>query len=416
MKIKITKINDILMMILFVLQLGFHTPTGFDEQLSLICSILITIILCIGNWKEGKIKFSGEARRYLMWYSFFFALCLSTLFLCVNCDKVMLKRMLFETFIPVVLCLFSICAYMNREDKRGVDLLKNIVYAEVFVAIRAILYTPILQYINTMNTRLYGSDLGISYNNFSTSLTLVFGIALYLIFYEKSKIRIAATFIFLNILFSGSRKALIVSTLFFLLMFFLTSDRKDLLKKAKKIFIIMAWLAIISIYIFTNDFMYSLIGTKLQNVILAFGLNKSLGLHDSSIEARNILRETAWNIFLQHPILGVGYYGFKDYNYWGYYAHNNYLEILADLGMIGFVVYYSYYCHCLFLAFKMKLKNKWITNSIRPDILLSVFVICFVILEYGQVTYFRMFALVPFMVVCLASYHINLDEVKQRGK
>ncbi|WP_415980149.1 O-antigen ligase family protein [Faecalicoccus pleomorphus] len=402
---------DVLLIVLFVLQMGFHTPTGVDEELSLGGSIFITLLLCAGDLKYGKIRLNREAKHYCIWYTLFFVLCLSTLFFGVTCNKTMLKRMLFETFIPSILCLMSICAYLKRAESGGIGLLQNIVYAEVFVAIRAIIYTPIPQLIREMNTMLYGSNLGVNYNNFTTSLTLTFCIGLYLAFYAKSRIRGALIFIFCNILFSGSRKAIIVSILCFMMMYYLTSERKHVQEKIKKIAIILVAISAIVFLVFTNEFMYDLIGSKLLAVINSIGTSNIQQSLDASVRGRAMLRETAWETFLQHPLYGVGYYSFMYFNSLGYYAHNNYLEILADLGIIGFAIYYCYYCYCILMAFKMRKRNKSIEYSVRPDILLFVFILGVLILEYGQVTYFRMFMLVPFMTVILGSYHIYSEEV-----
>lgn len=408
--------NDALLIILFVLQMGFHTPTGLDEKLSLLGSAFIALILCAGDLKKVEIRFNKEAKLYLVWYTLFFMVCLSTLFFGIRCNETMLKRMLFETFIPTILCLVSICAYLKYDNTNGVRVLENIVYAEVLVAIRAIIYTPIPQFISEMNTMLYGSKLGINYNNFTTSLTLTFCIGLYLMFYAKSKIRGALVFIFFNIMFSGSRKAIIVSILCFIMMYYLTSDRKHFLEKIKKLAIIVAVLAAVVLLIFTNDFMYGLIGNKLLAVINSLGANSVQQSLDASVRGRAMLRETAWETFLQHPIYGVGYYSFMYFNSLGYYAHNNYLEILADLGVIGFAIYYCYYCHYILMAFKIRRKNKWIAESIRPDILVIVFIVSVLILEYGQVTYFRMFMLTPFMTVSVVSYHMYLEEIRQKER
>lgn len=405
---------DLLLIILFVLQIGFHTPKAIDEKLSLGGSIFITLLLCAGDLKHGKIRLNKEARRYLIWYTLFFVICVSTLFLGITCNKNMLQRMLFETFIPSVLCLVSICVYLKSAESGGVGLLENVVYAEVFVAIRAIIYTPIPQFIREMNTMLYGSKLGVNYNNFTTSLTLTFCIGLYLMLYAKSQIRGVLLFIFCNILFSGSRKAIIVSILCFILMYYLKSDRKCIQEKIKKALTIIAVVAIVIFVVLTNEFMYNLIGRKLLAVINSIGASSVKESFDASVRGRAMLRETAWETFLEHPLYGVGYYSFMYFNSLGYYAHNNYLEILADLGVIGFTIYYCYYFHCIMMALKMRKYNVNIKDSIRPDILLFVFTLGVLILEYGQVTYFRMFMLVPFMTVIFGSYNINLKEIRKR--
>lgn len=48
-------------------------------------------------------------------------------------------------------------------------------------------------------------------------------------------------------------------------------------------------------------------------------------------------------IFLQSPICGVGLDNFKAHNRYGFYSHSEYMEILTDTGIVGFVLYFSFY-------------------------------------------------------------------------
>ena len=51
--------------------------------------------------------------------------------------------------------------------------------------------------------------------------------------------------------------------------------------------------------------------------------------------------------------IGIGMNNSWVYKY-GMYLHNNYIELLADGGIIGFICYYIMYIHVLFLLTKNK--------------------------------------------------------------
>ncbi len=72
---------------------------------------------------------------------------------------------------------------------------------------------------------------------------------------------------------------------------------------------------------------------------------------------RNDLWEASFNIFMDHPIIGVGRAGFKPLmeEYYGSAmgAHNAFLEILASTGIIGFIIFMVFYLN----LFKYAVKN-----------------------------------------------------------
>lgn len=76
-------------------------------------------------------------------------------------------------------------------------------------------------------------------------------------------------------------------------------------------------------------------------------------------------------IFSEHPLAGVGWHNFRYYNQQitgdYHYGHNTYLELLAELGVIGFILY------SLFLFFIFDRVRK----TVKRDRALSFFIPCF---------------------------------------
>ena len=84
---------------------------------------------------------------------------------------------------------------------------------------------------------------------------------------------------------------------------------------------------------------------------------------DSSTINRLKMWQLALELFMKHPVIGIGWEGFK-YQYYvnigaqssGAYeyldAHNVYLQVLAETGITGFVLY----CYCVFSTFITTLK------------------------------------------------------------
>ena len=143
--------------------------------------------------------------------------------------------------------------------------------------------------------------------------------------------------IFILIIFAGERASL----LFLLLSFFLILT---LISKYKKIRVILFTLFVISssVLFISNDKIYD---RYINSTIDSIGLNqKKINLFSPEHES---LFLTAWNIFLDNPILGSGPKTFRFECQNPEYAkgimpcqthpHNFYLQVLAETGISGFL-------------------------------------------------------------------------------
>ena len=100
---------------------------------------------------------------------------------------------------------------------------------------------------------------------------------------------------------------------------------------------------------------------------------------DSSTLSRMSFIETGWRLFMDKMFVGYGVNNFAYVSGFGMYSHNNFIEILVGLGLVGFVLYYSMYL----TAFKNISKEK--TNEGK---LLFVIFVVRAVLEMAMVTYF----------------------------
>lgn len=122
------------------------------------------------------------------------------------------------------------------------------------------------------------------------------------------------------------------------LIILLISDKKSLIKL---LFITIVLMLTIINYIDVNS-LYSMI----DNVVYRFSaFEQQLGGHSygGSTYERKYLIQQAWLVFQDSPLLGHGLGTFYQLNKLGLYAHNNYMELLANVGLIGTITYYSMY-------------------------------------------------------------------------
>lgn len=129
--------------------------------------------------------------------------------------------------------------------------------------------------------------------------------------------------------------------------------------------------------IFNVDFFYNYIGYRMETF---FNFLRGEGKIDASTLVRQVLVDQAVAFWKQSPIIGNGLDTFKVMSSYGVYSHNNYVELLCNLGIIGVIVYYSYFFYLIVKLFRIKTQNsiKWYW---------LIIVVCMAIFDVGGVSY-----------------------------
>ncbi len=163
------------------------------------------------------------------------------------------------------------------------------------------------------------------------------------------------------ILLSGSKKALFAVFLFGIIFYWCKSA--GITKKMKIVLISIG--AVIAAYqlIMRIPLLYNIIGLRIEAMFLTFQ-TKSFGNTGASTAERGDMIRYAMKFFVSSPLFGHGINTFKSMygQITGHfaYAHNNYVELLADLGMVGFLLYYS-------LHFKLLRRIKTMNMDLRRE-------------------------------------------------
>ena len=263
-------------------------------------------------------------------------------------------------------------------------ILKSIMYAGVLFSIYVIMYYGIGEYFSRLMT---GERMGAEINNVNAiglQTSISFIIAIFYSIYDKNKKYVLFSIIPLIVsLGTGSRKVLLLIIIGVILLFILKRDNKiNLLKTFKKIGIFL--MITISFIFVINLPMFSTISERFETMT---NLITGEGKVDSSTKLRNELVEAGIKQFLKSPIIGIGlgnsgYITIQVERNFFTYLHNNFVELLATTGIIGFALYYSIYCYIFYYCFKfIHSKNKYLIAT------LVIFLIN-TILEYGFVTYY----------------------------
>lgn len=177
------------------------------------------------------------------------------------------------------------------------------------------------------------------------------------------------------ILFTGSRKALLFVTMGMLLFLFL-----NLKKIYHKIIVSIGFgtiLFFIYMLIMKVPMIYDIMGVRIEGLIAAF---TGKGNVDPSTRLRFKLMERAVELFKERPFLGSGIASYTELSGYDVYSHNNFLEIVVGIGLVGLIIYYSIYFYSILGLAKLgndKYRNFYLT-----------YLILLIIMEYGLVTYF----------------------------
>lgn len=214
----------------------------------------------------------------------------------------------------------------------------------------------------------------------------------------------------LNVIFallSGSRKIFIYLGVFGGI-YYIAKSKKPL-QLLKKLSLLLLLAILVAIALLKIPALYNFIGYRFVTMISGLMGQET----DGSTGFRMSL--IIWGIdwFKQKPIAGYGIGNYKyllgtTYDTWvgreGVYAHNNYIELLVDCGLIGTFLYYYLYLNIIV--------RFWKNRKVFDTYLLIAFsiVLTLMVTEYGQISYS-----IPFLqLILLIAWEFSTDKYSVR--
>ncbi len=267
----------------------------------------------------------------------------------------------------------------------------------VSATIASVLASVYVLFFHLGDVLTYGERLGSdeestalrNINYVAQNVFLFASFTLYLAFFgeKKKKIYILLFMIqFVLVVLSGTKRAIIGLVVFYIILT-IFKYRKSVYKH----FIIIIFVIGTFFYlIINNDFLYNIVGFRIEVMLYDLGVYNVIGrnIQDSSTGLRLELFNDAYKMALDTPILGHGYAYFETHSvgfnsaFRGYHSHNNYLELIINYGLIGFILYYGIFIRTTFRLIRKK--NK--TNL--THLFLTFFLILYFVIEPSSVTYY----------------------------
>lgn len=286
---------------------------------------------------------------------------------------------------------------MVVDDENDVNfLLKAFAVAGLaqFIYMLSVYGTDIITVVSQSDEGIRIGDEVSNANSVGMSFAISYLISLHFFLTEKMAIYKRAFFVVLIVigfifgLLSGSRKALIMLLAGSFAILYFKNSGKNVLKTLGGV--LLAGIAVYALfYLVSSNALFETVYDRFTTLI--DGLSGKTEL-DYSSEARFYMIETGWNVFKQSPIIGKGIYA--SYNYFETYSHNNFIEILMNTGMVGFLIFYYPYIVGVktFLTMDKSAKLYPVMLTLFAWILIG---------GYGMVTYYSKDTMSLMALVCL---------------
>ncbi|MDW0116280.1 O-antigen ligase family protein [Sporosarcina thermotolerans] len=392
-EIRLDKIID---SIIFFYILSIYIFT-YQEGLNVISNGIAVLLLALIwaafllNKKRLRFKF------YLLVYLLFIFSCLFSAFYAINQGTAITK---FTTIFLVFTLMFSLINYLDSQVK-----IKRISASFVYSGVIASIY--ILSNTDFTQITRSGSELGNE-----NSVGIILGISAVLCFYfiliEKRKVHLFFfPILFLVILLTGSRTALLF-TLINIILFLYFTNQNNVLGKIKFITIGVTFTLISFYLVFNIPFLYDVMGSRIGNISTFIGEGSTT---EGSINNRAYMVKFGLEMFRDNPLFG---YGIDNYRYLLgesligriTYSHNNFIELLVGVGLVGTILFYL----VQIIVIKDLYKASKHSNNKPLNFVFMVFIITYMVLSVSQIYYFsKHFSIILVIGAILGKMVDNLD-------
>ncbi|MBQ7044583.1 MAG: O-antigen ligase family protein [Clostridia bacterium] len=345
----------------------------FIGTLTGIVMLAAAMLLWLGR-KNSRVVIPYNTAWYIAFTVFSAISCLWSMFIDTHIASYFLRM------VVIIASITSVSIYVDTAEDLE-RLIKLFILSMTIIVFMEFAVTPSDEWASGV----MGSHFSGANQNSVAFLVFCAELMAFYEFYSRGRKR----YVFLIILFvvfvvlSGSRKALFAAVAGPLMFVFFSIYKRNYLFHI----ILIAALAAFIVFIVMNDVnAYNSIGKRFESM-LEFWFEDRSHKVDNSLYMRSYYIQLAQEMFGESPVFGKGMGNFariidEVYELQGVYSHNNFWQILSELGIVGFFIYYSMYA---FIIIKL-IRNALIHKS-RISLLFLTFMILLVVLETGFVTY-----------------------------
>ena len=96
------KTDNFMMWLVLLMQLGFHTNTGYDDIVSIVVSVVVFCYFVFTSTKNGRISMTSTGKEFAVWYTVVMGLCGISFIWATHGNKPFILEMFLNTYLPPV--------------------------------------------------------------------------------------------------------------------------------------------------------------------------------------------------------------------------------------------------------------------------------------------------------------------------
>lgn len=400
-----------------------------DRKINLVNLMLILYIFSIIVFDEGttilkviKVIFVGVSvlhlifkkklyiDRYIIWMTAFATFCMLSMQWSLSVEN---AKEILSALILNDICIFFVLNLFYDDRNRIKLIINTIIFSSIVLGVRVAIEYGTFIFLN--GARGGGNGM-ISANTIGMIAAISSVLSIYKLKNQNQYKVLYITALVFNLtimIFSASRKALLYFLIPVIIYYILNS--KNVVSTIKKVLasifiMILAFVAIMKV-----PFLYDSVGYRIETMINGF---LGTGDTDASTGLRLAMIEWGYEWFQDRPYFGYGINNFKtllgqqntSYGSEGVYAHNNYIELLVDVGIIGTLIYYYIY-----LSILNKGIGKWKKLNLLQMIMLGILISC-IINEYGSVSYYAKFNQLILALIWISMLDNSNGKIKEKNE
>lgn len=374
--------------------------TALSSISILICDgILFTLILM----KKGT-RLKVSINRFHKATLLFVAFCFFSAIWALNPYKAIANGI---TILEILVSI-SIIGMYYQDSYNTNTILKCIFWSGIVISVYTITFYGFetFKYM-LLNSERVGNDYA-NANAIGMWMAITVTVGVWLIAFYGFRLKYCAIALpFFIVALAQSRTALIEAIIGVLLILFLRyRNQKNVLRTIGKMILII--IGIIGILILLSKLaIFDGILMRMEQLIQMFTGGSDA---DSSSLVRSAYIKLGFEQFLRTPLFGIGmgstYILTGQYSTHSTYLHNNFVEVLASGGIIGFVCYYSMHAYIIKELFK-KLKSN------NPEtIICFVLIVIHTLADYGTVCYYKKYNYL-ILFVCFFQIYFSKREIQR---
>lgn len=389
--------------ILITLILFLYSTFGYENNNRYLIIIITGILFFLDMLQITKKKKVYVNYSMILIFLFDF-LCLISMFWAIDKESALTRTCALFILLTIYIVIWN--AIAEYEDK--VDILIKMIFISGFLlSIYVVMYYGVTDYIAML---VKGKRIGTEINNVNaiglyTSLSVV--VCLFMILFKNNyKYLFVMLMPLIVALGTGSRKVMLILLVSTLILYYIKYRNKINITNILKILISI----IVIITILFRVPYFNNIKERFYNTINS--LIKGEKIEGESAKERTLFLEYGWEQFKETPILGIGINNTRHITMEAVgrmtYLHNNYIELLTSLGVIGMFIYYIIYCIPLYKSIKLLKKHD------NNTILLITLLIVELVIEVAYVSYMSLTTYFIIMMLYMNLERRNKDDIQEK--